>query len=609
MQTKRLTFLMATASLIVLGSALTTVRAQTPPAPGDGLPSAAKAGSEASANSAAPTATSIINTPSPSVDDQEVDTEGSIADTNVMKVMESKELLKPEYGFEDLFLTKGSSAILDLQNLPGYTRKDLTFLSTTQGVVADSRRDAVSGGERIVAGNVAASTQILIYENKSSTEGRPERGKLLKVYRVTVTNEDLITLMQELKALIGDVEGLEIRIVGSQVIVDGAVLVPKEMRRVLAVTGKFMAEKKPVINLAEISPVTMKLLGEKMEEEIAGGKDRPRDVKVKVLNGRFFLEGSVDTDWQKAEAEKICLAYVSEKYSLEPKDPSGKLEVPKFEGLGECISMIRRRAGQPQEPDPILHVRVDFVTLSRSYMKLFDFKWAPGLTTSGNSQYSTDTGKFLTSFTATISSLFPSLDTAASHGYARVLKSAQLLVRDGEKAGDKGAPPEATLNETLQLYVLVQGTANTPASYQAVPVNTKVSVRAKSVPGTDKINMDVYAVQSELKSAGTGSSSDGSGGGPTTYSTDVKTSIVVSNGESAALGGLITERRNVDITRDPANEKDAAGNKVGFHLFELGRSHSFNDDKTQFIIFVTPTKLRSPTEGTETLKRKFRLRK
>lgn len=542
--------------------------------------------------------------PAPTVDEKEVDVAGSIANTNITKLLETREVLKPVYGFEDIFLTRGSSAPLDVQNLPGYTRKDLLFFYTTDGVISGSRKD-VSGAERIVAGNALASTQVLVFSKKPGPDGKNEKGDLLKVYRVTVTNEDLITLLQEMKALIGDVEGLEMRIVGSQVVVDGAVLVPKDMRRVLAVTGKYIADKRPVINLVEISPVTLKLLGEKMEEEIAGGKDRPRDIKVKTLNGRFFLEGAVDTKFQKDEAERICQAYISERYTLEPKDNSGRFESPRFAGLGECISMVRVRAGQPAEPDPILAIRVDFVTLARTYLKSFNFNWAPGLSTSGSANYSSDAGKFVANFAATVGNLFPKLDTAASHGYARILKSATLLVRDGERSGGNGNPPGAQINEELTFYTLVPGDSTRPATYQPVKVNTMVDIKAKSVSGTDKINMDVTASQGELKDPG-----KPGGGGPTTYSSTVKTSIVVSNNESAALGGLITERRNVNITRDPGSEINPATNlPYDFNVFELGRQHAISDDKSQFIIFVTPAKLRNPTEGTDTLKRKFRLRK
>lgn len=31
-----------------------------------------------------------------------------------------------------------------------------------------------------------------------------------------------------------------------------------------------------------------------MQEEINGGKDRPTNIYVRVLNGRYILEGSVD---------------------------------------------------------------------------------------------------------------------------------------------------------------------------------------------------------------------------------------------------------------------------------------------------------------------------
>jgi pilus assembly protein CpaC len=529
------------------------------------------------------------------------DIEGAIPNTTIDAILSQREVLSPEFGFADIFLTPGSSAIMDIHQIPGYLRSDILFYTTNVGVIANSSKDA-SGGERVQAGSGKGTTQVLVYEKVKDNQGVDSRGKLLKVYRVTVSGEDLITLMQELKSLIGDVEGLEIRIVGAQVVVDGAILVPRDMRRVLSVTGKYIADKRPVINLAEISPRANQLIAEKMEEEIAGGKDRPRDIGVKVLNNRFFLSGSVDTDFARAEAERICLSYVPESYTLLPKDSSGQLTAPpNFPGLGNCISMVRRRPSQAEEPDPILAVRIDFVQMNRSYLKSFDFNWSPGMKSDGNISYSSDVGRFVANFAATLSNLFPKLDTAASHGYARVMKSAELLVRDGRAAN--GNPPEATLSETTTFYTLVPASQTSPSTYQGIPVVTSIALKARTIQGSDKVNLDVVAKQNEAKSSG--------GGAPPTVSgVDVKTSIVVSNGESAALGGLISERRSIDYVRDPASKKDQNGNYVqDFNLFELGRSHTFNDEKSQFIIFVTPRKLRNPTEGTENLKRKFRMRR
>ena len=515
------------------------------------------------------------------------DKEGSIADTDVKRVLDGKQDLYPKKGFEDIFLTKDSSAVLDINKLD-VDIKDLCRAQTNVGIIAAGEKDS-SGGYRVVAGKTTGSTQILVYDGKS-----PEcttYGQLLKVYRITVSNDDLIGLLQEIRALLGMVEGLEIRIVGSQVVVDGQVLVPKDMRRVLAVLSKY--QSKPVVNLVEVSPLTMKLLGEKMQEEIAGGKDRPPNITVKVLNGRFFLDGSVDKRVERDTAEKICQSYVSERYTLEPNAQGGKLEKPSFPGLGECVMMVRIRAGQPQDPDPIVSVRVDFVTLNRNYLRNFDFRWAPGVDLQGGTQYQSDTGKFLSTFTGTLANLFPKLDSAAQHGHARILKSATVLVRDGDAPG--GGPDEATLTETLNVGYVIPGTGTNPPQPASTPVTTSIVVKARSISGSDKINLGVKATQTEIRDQTKGAP-------PTTLANTVDTRIVVINGESAALGGLIAERRNVSFGRAPASDGS-------IKIFDLDRVHNFTDEKSQFIIFVTPTKLRSTTEGTEVLKRKFRLRK
>jgi pilus assembly protein CpaC len=358
------------------------------------------------------------------------------------------------------------------------------------------------------------------------------------------------------------------------------------------------------LNLVEISPLTLKLLGQKMEEEIAGGKDRPKDVKVRVVNGRFFLEGNVDKKVERDTAEKICLSYITEKYGIESSGGpigSGKLEKPTVAGLGECMVMVRLRQPPAQDPDPIVSVRIDFVTLNRNYLKTFDFRWAPGFNVEGGVGYTSDTGKFLSTFTGTLANLFPKLDTLQKNGHARILKSASILVRDGDDSRS-GIPKEARLKETLNVSYTIPGTVSgTVVSAPTVgvtPVVTEIRVRARSIPGTaDKLNLGIFAQQTEVRDFRRGEA-------PTTLENVIDTEIVVPNTESAALGGLIAERRNFSDGRDPAS-----GESSSINLFKLSKSYNFTDEKSQFIIFVTPTKLRSTTEGTDTLKRKFRLRR
>lgn len=551
----------------------------------------------------------------PLIDGRQTDLLNAIVDTDYDRIMEDQlkadgKILRPEFGFEDIFVTSGKTVVIDAGRLgqgPCPDRADELPIRVSQvGVIVNVDRDKGSEGCRLTAGDKAGSTQILWYENKAAVKGKVDYGRLLKVYRITVTSEDLLQLLQEIKALIGHVEGLEIRIVGGQVVVDGQVLVPRDLRRVAAVLERYQRSSppKPVLNLVEVSPLSMKLLARKMEEAIAGGKDRPKDVTVRVVNGRFFLEGLVDKEADRQTALLLCQSYLQEKYT--PPSPLEKPPAPRLPNgrdVGDCVQMVRIRAGQPQEPDPIVAVRVDFVTVSRDYFKNFNFKWAPGMGGNANLNYSSDLGKLLTSFTATVSDLFPVLDSANRHGYARILKTAHVLVRDGVDRSKGGeAPPKAVVNEVIRIPYTVQNPAVNgvaqPPSVNFIEVKTQVEIQAKSVPGSDKLFLDLKAEQTELRTGAAGSADI-----PSTQSNFLNTSLVVGNSESAALGGLVSERRRVGIERDPA----ASGSS--FTLFELAKKHSFQDSKEQFIVFVTPEKLRSPAEGTEQLKRKFKLRK
>lgn len=520
---------------------------------------------------------------------------GAIPETTVQEILIGRDKIKPLFGVENHFVKKGGSVVLDFQNLgvAAPFRNNLWIRQSVLGIVQKGEADAASGGERISVGDKLGTTQVIVSEKITKQDGTATEGRALKVYNITVSDEDLITIAQELRSLIGPVEGLDIRIVGSTVLVDGKVLIPKEMRRVLNVVKRYQGAGKPVVNLAEISPLSQQLLAKKMEEEIAGGPGRPKDITVKVVNGRFFLEGAVDKLADRQAAMYICQAYVTEKYTL---DSDGKVESPVFAGLPECVQMVRIRQPAAPEPDKMLSLRVDFVTLKRSYLKNFEFSWAPGVSGNPSLEYSSDVGRLVGSFTATVSSLFPKLNTAAQHGHARILKSATLLMKDGAGAGE---PEESILNEEFTYNIIVtnpDANGNPVSSLQPIPVKTSLKIKASSVPGYDKINIGINALQQEIQERKGAAA-------PDVLSNEIDTRLVVGNGESAALGGLVAERRSVSVIRDPANET------TDFNVFELGRSQQLSDNKDQFIIFVTPTKLRSASQGTETLKRKFRLKR
>lgn len=543
---------------------------------------------------------------------------GEIPDSSLDQIMESREDLKPIYGFEEIYIAlnkKNPNAkagdVLKLEEIDEIKNaKDIYWGVTVSGVVKFDRDGLASSDPAakrfpIIASGNTGTTQILVYNRETDAESKKAvpGEKLFKVFRVTVTDENLVDLMQQMKAKMGKVEGVEIRIIGDQVVVDGKVVIPRDLRRVLTVVQNYQSKAKPVELLAEISPLALQLLAEKMQDEINGGKDRPTNIYVRVLNDRFILEGSVDKRIDRDIAVQTCQAMIQDQFQLDPK----AIKAPNFPNLPECMLRIRIRPGAPLDPDPIITVRVDFVSLVRNYLKAFNFRWGPGVSADANFGYSSDIGRFIGSFQAVITGLFPTLNTLARNGHARVLKSATLLVRDGDDtaAGD-GSGPESSIREVLEIPYLTPASTSasgqqTPPQWNFKPLETRVSLRVRSIPGTDKINLAIKATQTEAQDKPAPDAPPG------TLAYDVNTSLVVSNGDSAALGGMISERRLISVGRDPASDTGTTGNDIS--LFKFSRFHEFADQKNQMIIFVTPTKIRNASEGTESLKRKFRLKK
>lgn len=526
---------------------------------------------------------------------------GEITDSTASEIFSRKVKLNPVFGTEDMYIRTNSSTVFDLSDLGDKNNYTTYHPDPKSGLFSRGSKFEKDGkGYRIFTGAEEGATQVLFYEKSSAKPGKGNEfsGRLLKVFNITVTKKDLIKKLRQLQVLIGATEGLTLRIVGDQIVADGKVLVPKEISRVDEVLKKVGGAD--VLNLIELSPLTLEMFAKKIEEEINGGKNRPRDVRTSVKNGRIFLEGIVDRKVDRDLAERICQTYFPERYRVGSKNtPPARLT---FSDLpNECVMLVRIRQPQPKEPDPMISIRVDFVEMSREYTKGFNFRWAPGANFPQENNQNTITfnsqlGEVIANFTGIVANLFPTLSTLARHGHARVLKSTILLVRDAISS-KSNSPPKAELEEKINLSFTEIDSQGQPRVVPQEAVS-KVSVFAKSAGNS--INIDIVASATEILPTNI------QNGPSNTQTNTIKTSLVVNDGESAALGGLITERRSVAIERQPGSIDNSSS---GFSLFDIGKRNNFQDSKNQFVVFVTPKRLRSPSEGTEKLKRKFRLRK
>ncbi len=418
-------------------------------------------------------------------------------------------------------------------------------------------------------------------------------------YTVLVTATGKSNEVSELRELIGDVEGLEIGIKGGKVFVGGEIVVPEDIGRV----SKVLASYPGVLTLIELSPQTQRVIGRKMTEELA--KNNLKDVTVRVVNKTYWLEGVVSNEEKKKLALIIAKAYLPPKI-LSIASGDSRFATPEQSDIIDFIAVNEKK--EPQPAPKMVKITSQFVELSKSYGRVFAFKWAPlmgadgsqirfGQTGAGNIT-STSSAQTLS---ATISNLFPKLNAAKSAGYARVIQSGMVIVRDQQKANIK--------KSTTIPYAVGSGDF-TKATSASIGLSMDVQPRILEQEKVEMpINIEVSLSAPSLTSS------------PSTTQNSINTNIVVKSKESAAIGGIVQNdsRTNYDNTGDdPApftvssgtatGGASGASGSAGSPLFRLFRAKNYTTSKNQYVIFVTPEIIESATAGTEEIRRKFRRR-
>lgn len=420
---------------------------------------------------------------------------------------------------------------------------------------------------------------------ESSVLIRDTTGDVKAKFLATVTASDQSKLVKELKDFLYDVEGLDIGIKGDSVYIGGQIVVPSDIGKVVVILAK---EKfADVLRLVELSPQTQRIIARKMQEEIQ--KNGLRDVTVRVVNGLFWLEGIVASEPESARAERVAKAFVPDQLeNLARRTDS--VSSAKRDPIQNFIQINEKKKEQPVPKQ--IKIIAQFVELTKDYNKVFGFKWTPllsqgqgaislGKTAAGD----VTTGSSPGTLTATISNLFPKLASAKSAGYARVIQSGVIVVKNGV-AGN--------LNKREEKPFAI-GSGEFVKSEKAVAgftLNITPNVLAE-----EKIDLNLGLTVSATV-----------GDPPTTLSNTVRTALIVKSKESAVVGGIVVNKSSTDFDRNPpggVQQSDANSSP----LFNFIRSKSSAVNKSQFVVFVTPEIIESASSGTDEIKRKFRRRR
>ena len=409
---------------------------------------------------------------------------------------------------------------------------------------------------------------------------RDNVGDIRLRYIVTVTASGKSQVVSELRELIGDVEGLEIGIRGGKVYVGGEIVVPADITRVNTVLETYT----DVLRLVQISPQTQRVIARKMMDELA--KNQLKDVTVRVVNRVFWLEGVVSSNDKKSLAVAIASAYLPDRIGLDPK---GLLSV-KRDDILDFISVNEKK--DPPPPPKQVKITSQFVELSKDYSRIFGFKWAPLINEEGGSislGQDADGGARSTGTTlaATISNLFPKLNSARSAGYARVVQSGMVVTKDKETAKiDK---------ETEIPYAIGTGDF-TRASTASVGFSMEVTPK---ILEQEKVEMGI-GISVNLRA------SVSTSGTPSTTKNTIKSTVVIKSKESAAIGGIVQNQSTTAYDKDDPAPSSADSPPPA--LFRILRSKNHQISRNQYVMFLTPEIIESATTGTEEIRKKFRRR-
>ncbi|MFN8943530.1 MAG: BON domain-containing protein [Pseudobdellovibrionaceae bacterium] len=252
-------------------------------------------------------------------------------------------------------------------------------------------------------------------------------GKIVSEYRIDVRKSNLDKVVKEMKSMLSDIEGIHFKILNNKVVIDGQILIPKDMRRIYGVVSQFEGQATSIVTL---SPIAQKKIAEFISRDI----NNP-EITVHAVNDKIVLKGFASSEDERSKAEIIAKIYLPD-IIVDQAVEKGVLKERKPLNDGVINLIELKEAGEPT-PGKMIQIVMHFVELKKDYSKAFRFQFTPELSDQTNLTFQTggnagSTG-FASSITGVISNLLPKLNWAKEHGHARVLESTSIIVENGKK--------------------------------------------------------------------------------------------------------------------------------------------------------------------------------
>ncbi len=407
-------------------------------------------------------------------------------------------------------------------------------------------------------------------------------GQILVELRLDVRKQDIEKTLREIKAMLADIDGIEFKIVNDIIILDGFVLLPKDLVRIGNVINQTGLGGR-VKNLITISPLARKKIVEYIAREI----NNP-EVTISAVGDFIKLEGVVNNDEEEKRILQIVNMHLPDVVSEKTQD-LGNFEIrTRKVGLadGYIINLLTKRPPEEKvEPPPkMIQVVIHFVEFSDRYLKKFNFIFSPSLTGIGQAASQPRAPTSIGEIASIINNLLPKINWARTHGYIRVLDTASVLTQNTVTASINRTFTFANNGSiTIGPGGQQQGAAN-GGNTGGMNVTVKPTIKSER---TGLIELSLNVSTNPLSQSSISSN------------TNIATVISVRDRASAAFGGIIS-KKSINDYGGPSNTENA--------IVTLNHGKGYEKGASNFVVFVTPVIKSSASAGVEQVKKKFRMK-
>ncbi|MFE8597621.1 pilus assembly protein N-terminal domain-containing protein [Archangium violaceum] len=417
-------------------------------------------------------------------------------------------------------------------NLGVGTQKVITVPGTTRIALGDpsvAEVKVIGNNQILLQGQAEGKTTLLVWKSSGQRVS----------YLVTVRKQDPNEVISELKKLLGEIEGVSVRMVGDRIYLEGQAYTAGDAERIDQVVSLYPNVK----SFVKVAPNAKKLVAQNLTA--AFQKAGLRNVQVNVVGSTIFLEGSVESQQDLQKSELIVKA-VGEK----------------VENL--LVVGIKR----------MILSEVQFVEIRRNSRDRYGIKYPTDITGSVSATASFTQSLYPGTF-GTGSGLMGvvgnsdfSIGFQGNDGYGRLLAQPKLVCASGEKA-------EFLAGGEVPIPLITQN----QFSVEYKPYGVILNLR----PTADRngnIQTEIEAEASEIDTSvavSFGSSSTI----PGFRSRKVKTNVTVRHGETIVLSGVFSHDEQKAVSKLPGLGHIPI-------IGELFKSRAFDSTKRELVIFVTP---------------------